>query len=161
MCLWLICSQHLQLGEDRAEQSSGFCLPLDAKQSQSPYNFAAGVPQGSPGGNGSSSLNMRLNLPEFILLLFTASLHFYLHSCIFLISVPVFLSPSLYFNSFWTMALLCTIPAAQVTEEGKAAPGQGCLGPGEAHPTLAGQMMDYVNFQAFLNQLKALEPPLH
>lgn len=103
---------------------------------------------------------MRLNLLVFVLLLFTASLHFYLHSCVF-ISIPVFLSPFLYFNSIWTMALLCTIPAAEATEDGKAAPDQGCLGPSEAHPTLAGQRIDNLYFQAFLNQLEALEPLLH
>lgn len=59
------------------------------------------------------------------------------------------------------MALLCTIPAAEATEDGKAAPDQGCLGPSEAHPTLAGQRIDNLYFQAFLNQLEALEPLLH
>lgn len=59
------------------------------------------------------------------------------------------------------MALLCTTPAAQATEDGKAAPCQGCLGAGGGHPTLVRQMVDNPYFQAFLNQLEALESPLH
>lgn len=77
-------------------------------------------------------------------------------------SIPTFLAPSLprLFSSSWTIAPPCPTPAAQVRGDGQAAPGQGCLWAGEAHPThCRGRWWPTFGFRLLPDQLKAPSIP--